>query len=504
MADPAKEYAATITGADMSAYLNILAADDMEGRATGTAGNAKAAEYLVKQISDFGIPPVAELGSYEQEVNFTRIKMAGYALTINDKEYTFLKDFMVFPESMPEDELSFNADQLVFAGYGIDDPLYSDYTKAAKFAGKTLLIYGGEPFDDDGNSLITGSIQFSDWSTSFDKKLKTAKAYGATGVIIISTNFLNVANSQRNVLLNGRMIMGKVASPDEVIPHLIISTNVLKDIVGTKLPKVIKVRDKAKKSGKLKPFKIKTDLSTTLSRSVSANGGSNILAYVEGSDPEVKDEVIVVTAHYDHVGVKGTSVFNGADDNASGTSGVLEMAQAFQIAKENGHGPRRSVLCMLVTGEEIGLLGSQYYSENPVFPLENTVANVNIDMIGRTDKAHSNPEYIYVIGSDRLSTELHEINESVNTKYTGVELDYTYNAKDDPNQFYYRSDHYNFAKNGVPAIFYFSGVHADYHRPTDTADKIMFDKAALIAQLAFHTTWELANRPERIKVDVTN
>ena len=150
-----------------------------------------------------------------------------------------------------------------------------------------------------------------------------------------------------------------------------------------------------------------------------------------------------------------------------------------------------------------GLLGSQYYSEHPVFPLANTVANVNIDMIGRTDTLHKQPNYTYVIGSDRLSTELHAINEAVNEQYTKLELDYTYNRDDDPNRFYYRSDHYNFAKNGIPAIFYFSGVHEDYHRPSDTPDKLMYDKAETIARLAFHTTWELANRKDRIKVDVT-
>lgn len=210
-----------------------------------------------------------------------------------------------------------------------------------------------------------------------------------------------------------------------------------------------------------------------------------------------------MTAHFDHLGMRGTDIYYGADDNASGTSAVLEIAQAFSQAKASGQGPRRSVLCMLVTGEEKGLLGSQYYTEHPVFPLTQTVANVNIDMIGRKDDKHADSNYTYVIGSDRLSTELHEINETVNRLYTKLELDYTYNADNDPNRFYYRSDHYNFAKNGIPAIFYFSGVHADYHRPTDTPDKIMYEKAETITRLAFHTTWELANRDERIKVNVT-
>ena len=211
----------------------------------------------------------------------------------------------------------------------------------------------------------------------------------------------------------------------------------------------------------------------------------------------------MITAHFDHLGKHGDDIFNGANDNGSGTSTVLDIAQAFALAKQKGVGPRRSVLCMLVTGEEKGLLGSEYYAENPVFPLENTVVNVNVDMVGRVDKKHEgNPDYIYVIGSDRLSTDLHRINEEANARTMKLELDYTYNAKDDPNRYYQRSDHYNFAERGVPAIFYFNGSHEDYHRPSDTIEKIDFEAMAKIGKLVFYTSWELANRDERIRVDV--
>ncbi len=185
------------------------------------------------------------------------------------------------------------------------------------------------------------------------------------------------------------------------------------------------------------------------------------------------------------------------------TSTVLEVAQALAEAKSQGQGARRSVLCMLVTGEEKGLLGSQFYTERPIFPLERTIVDINVDMVGRVDEKYAdNPEYIYVIGSDRLSTELHEINERMNTVYTQLTLDYTYNERDDPNRYYYRSDHYNFAEKGIPAIFYFNGTHADYHRTTDTVEKINFEKMEKVAQLVFHTAWELANRDQRIVVDV--
>ena len=170
-------------------------------------------------------------------------------------------------------------------------------------------------------------------------------------------------------------------------------------------------------------------------------------------------------------------------------------------AKKNGFGPRRSILIMAVSGEEKGLLGSKYYTDNPIYPLKNTITNLNIDMIGRVDDIYDNPDYVYLIGSDRLSTDLHEISEEVNRKSYNLKLDYTFNSEDDPNRYYYRSDHYNFAKNDIPVIFYFNGLHEDYHQPTDTADKINYEKVEKIARLIFLTAWELANRDERPKLN---
>jgi len=226
----------------------------------------------------------------------------------------------------------------------------------------------------------------------------------------------------------------------------------------------------------------------------------NMVAFIEGS--EKPDEIIVVSAHFDHVGQTGEEIFNGADDDGSGTVAIMKIAEAFQNAAKNGNGPKRSILFLHVTGEEKGLLGSAYYVKYPIFPLKNTVANLNIDMIGRVDEAHTNnPDFVYLIGSDKLSTELHEISEAINTKFTNLTLDYTYNDDNDPNRFYYRSDHYNFAKNNIPIIFYFNGTHEDYHRPSDTPDKINYEVLAKRTQLVFFTAWELANRNERIVVD---
>ncbi len=228
----------------------------------------------------------------------------------------------------------------------------------------------------------------------------------------------------------------------------------------------------------------------------------NVVAIIPGA--EIPEEYIVISAHLDHVGVKNGQIYNGADDDGSGNVAMLEIAEAFQMAVNENNRPKRSIIFLHVTGEEKGLLGSRYYTENPLYPLENTVANLNIDMIGRLDpkRVNKDPNYIYLIGSDKLSNELHEVSERINRTYTNLILDYTFNADNDPNRFYYRSDHYNFAKNNIPVIFYFNGTHEDYHQPTDTADKINYDILQKRTKLIFHTAWELANMPNRIKLNL--
>ncbi len=236
-------------------------------------------------------------------------------------------------------------------------------------------------------------------------------------------------------------------------------------------------------------------------RSGTFNDSENVVAFIKGT--EKPDEIIVISAHLDHEGIKNGEIYNGADDDGSGTVAILEIAQAFQMATKAGKGPKRSLLFLHVTGEEKGLLGSKYYTDvDPLFPLVNTVCNLNIDMIGRIDDRHkADPNYVYLIGSDKLSTELHTLSEEMNSKYTNINLDYKYNDENDPNRFYYRSDHYNFAKNNVPIIFYFNGTHADYHKPTDTPNKINYELLENRARLVFHTAWEVANKETRVLAD---
>jgi len=228
----------------------------------------------------------------------------------------------------------------------------------------------------------------------------------------------------------------------------------------------------------------------------------NVVSIIKGS--QFPNEYIIISAHLDHIGIdKDGQINNGADDDGTGNVALLEMAEGFNHAVNDGNGPKRSLIFLHVTGEEKGLLGSKFYTENPLYPINKTVANLNIDMIGRVNpkRKTNDPNYIYLIGSDRLSQELHDISENINDKYTQLELDYTYNDKNDPNRFYYRSDHYNFAKKNIPVIFYFSGTHEDYHKPTDTADKINYSILEKRTKLIFYTAWELANRSNRIKLN---
>ncbi len=496
-------FAETISQEDMKGILTILASDEMEGRETGTPGNDKASKFIAGKLAEMGIPKVDKLDGYFQKIAFSSESWEDISLKVGDKEYRHLWEYYAFANLNSTNEMQ-TINEVVFLGYGIDDANYSDY-KGKNVRGKTILIYDGEP-KKRGVSYVTKSKEISDWSTDRKKKLMAAHKNGVKNVLIIDGNLKNNLGELRRQLLDGRMKMGDVEDTQNLYANsAYISTDIAKAIIGKKFKKFVKTRKKIEKKGKSKSLTLATDIALTQKKNVRQLLGNNIIGFIEGTDPVLKNEIVVVSAHYDHIGKRGSdAIYNGADDNGSGSTTVLEIAQAFKAAKDAGVGPRRSVMTIWVTGEEKGLLGSEYYSEFPVFPLENTVVDVNVDMVGRVhEKYADNPNYIYVIGADRLSTELHKINEAANAKYSNLILDYTYNDENDPNRFYYRSDHYNFAKKGIPAIFFFNGTHADYHMISDTVEKINFEKMEKIGRLIFHTAWELANRDKRIEVDVT-
>ncbi len=495
--DPAYANGLSITKEDLKKHLSIIASDEFQGRETGKPGNDLASAYIAGELKRMGIEPIMG-DSYFQKVDFQWISWEDISIFVGENKYKHLWDFLSFPDqNINLGTLETN--EVVFLGYGIDDPKYSDYKKK-NLQGKVIMINEGEPEDAFGNYFISGNKTPSDWSISTQKKLELAYQKGVQAVLIISSDIQKMLGENRKKLLGPSVVMGDQQKNKPLVANSIyISTNIAKDLIGKNQEKIVKVRKRIASKGKSKSIKLKTNLKLTQSIGSFSLAGNNILGYIEGSDK--KDEMIIVSAHYDHIGMKGDDVFNGADDNGSGTTTVLELAEAFAKAKAIGQGPRRSMLFLWVTGEEKGLLGSEFYTNFPVFPLERTICDINIDMVGRVDKKYeNNPNYIYVIGSDRISTDLHKVNEEMNQKYTQLTLDYTYNSEQDPNRFYYRSDHYNFAKKGIPSIFFFNGVHEDYHRTSDTVDKINFDKMENVARHIFHLAWKVANQENGLTI----
>ncbi len=494
---PMKTYEATLKEADLKKHLTYIASDELEGRDTGSEGQKKAARYIIDHLREWGLEPIVntpEGKSYLQTFPLYKADWGEGYVTVGKKKMTFFKDYI--PSGLvniPEER----GLETVFVGYGVKDDSRDDY-QGKDVKGKAVVFFTGD-----------GSADGQGWSgtAGLRRKNRIATDLGAAAIFEISTeeeSAFKTLVAQRKAVLSrfSRMTIEKApASAATAVPAFVTSKAMGAALIGTQLSKVEKYIAGGTAAGnalKSKPVNIRFK-SERLDVPVET---ANVMGFIEGTDR--KDEVIVVSAHYDHVGIdeKG-EIYNGADDDGSGTCAVMELAEAFALAKKGGHGPRRSMLFLWVTGEEKGLLGSEYFTDHdPVIPLKNIMCNLNIDMIGRVDKKHeSNPDYTYIIGSDKLSSELHAISEKANQESVNLELDYEFNDPNDPNKFYYRSDHYNFAKNKIPIAFYFTGVHEDYHRPGDDVEKILFPRYHKIVKLVYHTAWELAHRDKRIVVD---
>ena len=469
-----KQLGETITSDELKEHLYIYASDEFEGRETGTEGQKKAVNYLKSNYEKLDISGALADESYFQKVPLKYLKSSSASLIINNETYSEYKDYVLINGVASQ---SFNISEIVDLGYGIESINYSDY-KGLDVKNKVVLIQAGEPVDQNGNYKVNNSKEVSVWGSpsGFNEKFNLAIEKGAKIVLLNDDKILPryAAYLKRKSQSEGSMVL---ATSKINVPKFLINKTLF---------------DQFKSNGNFK-LEIKN-------QSIPVDS-ENVAAFIKGSTHP--NEVIVVSAHLDHEGVKDEKVYNGADDDGSGTVAILEIAEAFKAAVKNGQRPKRSVLFLHVTGEEKGLLGSQYYTDfDPLFLIEDTVANLNIDMIGRTDpKRDGDRNYIYLIGSDRLSTELHDLSENVNKNFTNITLDYTYNALTDPNRFYERSDHYNFAKYDIPVIFYFNGTHDDYHQPSDTPDKIQYDLLENRTRLVFYTAWEIANRDKRLIVD---
>jgi hypothetical protein len=485
-----------VTAEGMKQNLFVLASDEYEGRETGQKGQKMAAEYITKYYKDLGIPSISSLKEgYQQSFPLAVFNPQEVKLSFNKKEYKQNVDY--FTWANVTGDTTFIITDIDFCGYGINTAAYNDYDKT-EVKNKTVMILAGEPRKDE-KSIITGGNEPSDWASNFRTKQTEAKKQGIKYLLIVDTNIAISYTQQERRIKRTSMKIDDGTSTD--YPFVIyISKQMADEIIASSKQKTENLAQTISSTAKPAHLSVKTSIEINFKQAKQKTSAENVLAYIEGSD--LKDEVVVLSAHYDHLGIQDGKVYNGADDDGSGTVAVMQLAKAFQEAKKQGKGPRRSILILNFSGEEKGLVGSEYYTEHPVFELSKTVCDLNIDMIGRLDDPHkNNANYVYLIGSDKLSSELHKISEQANKTYTKLALDYTFNDEKDPNRFYYRSDHYNFAKNKVPVIFYFNGVHEDYHEETDEVQKIDFNKMEKISRLVFYTAWQIANQTARIKTD---
>ena len=473
--DPSS-FAKTITADDLKQHLYVVAGKEMEGRETAMPGQKKAASYIENQFRSLGLRP-GNNGNYQLPFAVFQDSLLNTSVEVNGQAFELDKDFTV--SLTQNNSATLRVAEIVFAGYGISDSTKDDY-KGLDVRGKVVLLLAGQNSQDARRSFAN---QFA--------RADAAQKNGAVAVLTISANFPR----QQKTSPKGSMYLNafqKIVRPNQFQ----VSENIAKAIMGDDYSKV--------KAGTVEPKTYAANILLNFNKNIIALESSDVLGTLEGTD--LKDEYVFITAHYDHLGKRDTTIYYGADDDGSGTVSVLEIAEAFSKAKAAGKGPRRTMVFMTVSGEEKGLLGSEYYTNHPVFPLAKTTVDLNIDMIGRIDatrKKGDSTNYVYVVGDDKVSSDLKTISEATNNKYTKLELDYKFNDPKDPQRIYFRSDHYNFARKGVPIIFYYDGMlGADYHRPTDTPDKITYDLMAKRAQLVFYTAWEMANRNDMLKRDI--
>jgi hypothetical protein len=478
-------FAASISADDLKRHLYIVASKEMEGRDTPSPGLEKAADYIENHFRSLGLTP-GNNGSYRQTYPIYKDSMVSTHLKVNGTALELTKEFQPNLNINHTAEMHFS--EVVFVGYGIVDGDINAY-KDVNVAGKLVLILDGSP------AGYKPSVSGFNSPANVFAKIGKAQQLGAAAVLFIYGNYPRSTFNRTSAY----ELYDYAAS---YYPQTFtIGESAAEKIMGDDGKGIIQKM----KTSPLAAKTYKAEIDLGYFKDTKTAYASNVLAVLEGTDK--KDEYVFVTAHYDHVGKRNdTTIYYGADDDGSGTVSVLEMAEAFAKAKAAGKGPRRSIVFMTVSGEEKGLWGSEYYSNHPIFPIEKTSVDLNIDMVGRIGteylKDKDSTNYIYVIGDDKLSTDLTPITDGINSKYSKLKLDRKYNDPNDPNRFYFRSDHYNFAEKGIPVIFYFNGTHADYHRPTDTPDKINYVLMAKRAQLVFHTAWEMANRDAMLKRDL--
>jgi len=482
------KFSKVITPAALKEKLSVIASAEMEGRETASPGQKKAAAYIESEFKRMGLLP-GNGTSYQQTYPVYQDNLTAKAVFVNGASFEWDKDFTFSLQTISNGKWDYT--NVVYAGYGIVDDAkgINDYD-GLDVKGKLVLILEGtkEGMPTMGQG---GNRAFNANPASPMAKMRAANAKGAAGLLVVSASFPRKTPTETK----GSMYLKKNDAAGFLMAN--VSTNVANAILA-------KTNASINELGSVAKGNYNSDITLVATKKTENLESSNVIAYLPGTDK--KDEYLFLTGHYDHLGKRGNVIWYGADDDGSGTVGVMQMAEAFAAAAKAGKSPRRSIVFMTVSGEEKGLWGSQYYSEHPIFPLEKTTADLNTDMIGRVDterKLGDTLSYVYVIGHDKLSSELVTINEDANKKSSNITLDYKYDDPNDKNMIYYRSDHYNFARKGVPILFFYDGMLlADYHQPTDTIEKINFDLMQKRTVMVYYTACEIANRDEMLKRDI--
>ncbi len=473
-------------------HLKVLASDSLRGRETGKIGQKKAARYIRSNMLENKLIAIDGDKNYYQEFVMSKLAWDSLTFMLGDSTIESLKDYVAPPH--PNSSIEIHTDKALFLGYGIDDNRYSDY-RGNHVKNKLIIIRQGEPQLPNGNYLITGTDSPSIWTNSIREKLKIAARYDVKAVIFIVDNIRRITAEYSSSIFYHRIIMDSIPQVmEDYPPYVFISHETAAQIFAGRQENIDKALKKAVERRRLRAINLKNlDISLLAQKAIAYVHTENVVGLLQGQEP-VEDGYVIVSAHYDHLGKHGETIYHGADDNGSGCATLLTIMEEFKQRIKRGNRPLKSILFLFMTGEEKGLLGSSYYVNNPLLPLEDAYTDINTDMVGRKDKLHEKASYIYVIGSDMISRSLDTLIRKVGEQMPALKLDYRYNDKNDPNRFYYRSDHYNFAKNGIPVVFFFSGVHEDYHKPSDTEDKIMYPALSLRARFIFQVVKAAASR----------
>jgi hypothetical protein len=497
----------TIAANQLRDYLTFIASDEMEGRDTPSRGLDTTAKFLAMNLSRWGFKPAGDGGTFFQRIELKRDRADGGQTKVeyNGRALTAGTDFI---PGAPGNV----SGQLVYAGNGwFIKSKEMDAYKDIDPKGRIAVIFGTP------GALPRGVTRAELREAGKDaiNPIEYARSKGVVGLIFVADyQFLANWQNNRQRMERGATVVAKFQRPAAAaaLPSIVISPEMANSLLVNEkstasavfnasdaLPASFLVSDQKKVT-----MNVASTTETIMTQ--------NVVAVWEGSDPVLKAEYVAVGAHYDHVGSGcrpngDDKICNGADDDGSGTTGMLSMAEALAKAPTR---PKRSILFVWHCGEEKGLWGSRYFTEYPTVPLTSIVAQLNMDMIGRSKKEGdtntrntnlTGPDAVYLIGSTMMSTELGDLVNTVNKSYLNLTFDTKYDDPKDPNRFFYRSDHYNYARKGIPIIFFFDGEHEDYHGVGDTADKIDYQKMEKIARTVYMTAWEIANRPARLKVD---